>query len=49
MEDEDDDMRAQENQKILDDINECMEKNNGMWLVAFWNPLNQIPKIILTL
>ena len=30
MEDEDDDMRAQENQKILDDINECMEKNNGM-------------------
>ena len=28
-EDEDDDMRAQENQKILDDINECKEKNNG--------------------
>jgi len=29
IEDEDDDMRAQENQKVLDDINECKEKNNG--------------------
>ena len=33
MEDEDDDMRAQENQKILDDINECKEKNNGKYKV----------------
>lgn len=32
MEDEDDDMKAQENQKVLDEINECMEKNNGMCL-----------------
>lgn len=29
VEDEDDDMRAQENQKMLDDINESKEKNNG--------------------
>jgi hypothetical protein len=32
-EDEDDDMRAQENQKLLDDINECQEKNNGNYLL----------------
>ena len=31
VEDEDDDMRAQENQKILDEINECKEKNNGIF------------------
>ena len=31
IEDEDDDMKAQENQKILEEINESKEKNNGKY------------------